>query len=88
MKSRSSTGVGMKIDLDYNIETMRITDPGEDAGPGTLKPQVGSIMSQIKTRTSLDSVPVDTDTSNKDLGEAQSTKLKQMLASLKPAKTL
>lgn len=87
MKSRSSTGVGMKIDLDYNIETMRITDPGEDAGPGTLKPQVGSIMSQIKTRTSLDSVPADTET-NKDLGEAQSTKLKQMLASLKPAKTL
>ena len=33
MKSRSSTGVGMKIDLDYNVETMRITDPGEEAGP-------------------------------------------------------
>jgi KaiC/GvpD/RAD55 family RecA-like ATPase len=30
MKSRSSTGVGMKIDLEYNIETMRITDPGEE----------------------------------------------------------
>jgi KaiC/GvpD/RAD55 family RecA-like ATPase len=30
MKSRSSTGVGQKIDLEYNIETMRITDPGED----------------------------------------------------------
>ena len=26
MKSRSSTGVGQKIDLEYNIETMRITD--------------------------------------------------------------
>ena len=26
MKSRSSTGVGMKVDLEYNIETMRITD--------------------------------------------------------------
>jgi len=30
MKSRSSTGVGMKIDLEYNIDTMRITDPGEE----------------------------------------------------------
>ena len=30
MKSRSSTGVGQKIDLEYNIETMRITDPGEE----------------------------------------------------------
>ena len=33
MKSRSSTGVGQKIDLDYNMETMRITDPGEEASP-------------------------------------------------------
>ena len=30
MKSRSSTGVGMKIDLEYNIETMRITDETPD----------------------------------------------------------
>jgi KaiC/GvpD/RAD55 family RecA-like ATPase len=30
MKSRSSTGVGQKIDLEYNIETMRITDLGEE----------------------------------------------------------
>jgi KaiC/GvpD/RAD55 family RecA-like ATPase len=91
MKSRSSTGVGMKIDLDYNIETMRITDPGEDAGPGTLKPQVGSIMSQIKAKTNVetrDSASTESDTSSKDLGEAQSTKLKQMLASLKTSKTL
>jgi archaellum biogenesis ATPase FlaH len=91
MKSRSSTGVGMKIDLDYNIETMRITDPGEDAGPGTLKPQVGSIMDQIKAKTNVesrDSSSADDDSGSKDLGEAQSTKLKQMLASLKTSKTL
>ena len=91
MKSRSSTGVGMKIDLDYNIETMRITDPGEDAGPGTLKPQVGSIMDQIKAKTNVesrDSSGADDDSGSKDLGEAQSTKLKQMLASLKTSKTL
>ena len=30
MKTRSSSGVGQKIDLDFNIETLRITDPGED----------------------------------------------------------
>jgi hypothetical protein len=49
MKSRSSTGVGQKIDLEYNIETMRITDPGLDSddhagGP----PRVSSIMNQIR----------------------------------------
>ena len=54
MKSRSSTGVGQKIDLEYNIETMRITDSGEEdaQGSGGYKP-ASSIMSQIKATTTL-----------------------------------
>jgi hypothetical protein len=49
MKSRNSTGVGQKIDLEYNIDTMRITDPGLDANDtGNGPPKVSSIMSQIK----------------------------------------
>ena len=31
MKTRSSSGVGTKIDLDFNVDTLRITDPGEDS---------------------------------------------------------
>jgi archaellum biogenesis ATPase FlaH len=34
MKTRSSSGVGMKIDLDFNIDTLRITDPGEEGQTG------------------------------------------------------
>ena len=51
MKSRSSTGVGQKIDLEYNIETMRITDPGLDANDSGGGPPriVNSIMNQIKS---------------------------------------
>jgi hypothetical protein len=98
MKTRSSSGVGMKVDLDYDIDTLRITDPGEEAQgtPGTVKPQVGSIMSSIKARsTSAD----DADAPRKferaqgtpawekpivgGSGEAQNAKLKQMLAGLK-----
>ena len=56
MKSRSSTGVGQKIDLEYNIETMRITDPGpegqESWNPGG-PPKTSSIMSQIKTSATV-----------------------------------
>lgn len=96
MKSRSSTGVGHKIDLEYNIETMRITDPGEDAA-STGTP-VGNIMAQIKGKSN--------DTAGgepkpgwekprakegvdpfapqpKVSADVQSTKLKQMLAGLK-----
>jgi hypothetical protein len=54
MKSRSSTGVGQKIDLEYNIETMRITDEGGDEGTGYNKPQ-SSIMDSIKAKSQVKS---------------------------------
>jgi hypothetical protein len=50
MKSRSSTGVGQKIDLEYNINTMRITDEGGDEGTGYNRPQ-SSIMDSIKAKS-------------------------------------
>jgi archaellum biogenesis ATPase FlaH len=53
MKSRSSTGVGQKIDLEYNMETMRITDAGGDEG-GYNKPQ-SSIMESIKAKSQVKS---------------------------------
>jgi RecA/RadA recombinase len=89
MKSRSSTGVGQKIDLEYNIETMRITDPGpegqESWNPGG-PPKTSSIMSQIKT-----SATVSRELVNHSSGEivkipgssVDSSKLKSMLAGLK-----
>jgi hypothetical protein len=51
MKSRSSTGVGQKIDLEYDINTMRITDAGGDEG-GYNKPQ-SSIMESIKAKSQV-----------------------------------
>lgn len=100
LKSRSSTGVDQKIDLEYNIETMRITDPGEDAAAagavgygrpgGPSAPD--SIMNQIKTNstTSTSGPPMIAakpkagfDIESKVQANVDSTKLKQMLASLK-----
>ena len=99
MKSRSSTGVGHKIDLEYNIDTMRITDPGEDSSSHG-GPPVASIMSQI----SRNKAPSDSTDAPKpsweraqpkegfDLekpapkAEVESTKLKQMLSGLKSNK--
>jgi hypothetical protein len=87
MKSRSSTGVGQKIDLDYNIETMRITDPGEEAGPVNAfrKPDIlNSIRTQSRMATeTVDTVPdQDTDTA-KITADVQSAKLKQLLGKIK-----
>jgi replicative DNA helicase len=75
MKTRSSSGVGQKIDLEYNMETLRIIDAGEDEQAN--KPQ-SSIMDQIKTKST-------TTTTEQPRVNAQvdSSKLKSMLAGLK-----
>src|SRR6056300_940049 len=95
MKTRSSSGVGTKVDLDFDLECLRITDPGEEAQgtPGSLKPQTGSIMAQIKAKSTveedMDAKPQRAtgtpvwEQKPQVTGEAQSTKLKQMLAGLK-----
>lgn len=83
MKTRSSSGVGQKVDLDYDLESLRITDPGEEAQgtPGTLRPQTTSILNQLKTSSKLDS---QTDQESiKVTAELQTSKLKSMLAGLK-----
>ena len=79
MKSRSSTGVGQKIDLEYNIETMRITDPGEDMSSQGPKP---SIMDSIKARSSIKDNS-DEDDTPKISADVQSNKLKQLLGQIK-----
>jgi hypothetical protein len=93
MKSRSSTGVGQKIDLDYNIETMRITDPGINDAAANAFRKPSAIMDSIKARTTVadsnESAPppmiraqprVDTPRIDADV---QSAKLKQLLGKIK-----
>lgn len=55
MKTRSSSGVGMKIDLEFNIETLRITDLPEDEQEQTAGASRGtsSIIDSIKNRTTV-----------------------------------
>jgi len=79
MKTRSSSGVGMKVDLEFDLETLRITDPGEEAQESGLR-GVGAtnILSQIKTGSTV--APSD---ESKIQAGVDSSKLKSMLAGLK-----
>ena len=79
MKTRSSSGVGMKVDLEYDLETLRITDPGEEAQESGLR-GVGAtnILSQIKTGST-----VEPGEEAKINATVDSSKLKSMLAGLK-----
>jgi hypothetical protein len=91
MKSRSSTGVGQKIDLEYNIETMRITDEDPDDAGGSYsnsnpQPSPNNIMSTLKASSTI----IDQSTGEvlqpaekRIVADVQGTKLKSLLNSLK-----
>jgi len=91
MKSRSSTGVGAKVDLEYNVETMRITDEGVEGEssyrPSNPQPAATDIMSRLKTTSNVSSgggAYTSDDsyggTDNKKVvGDVQGSKLKSML---------
>ena len=90
MKSRSSTGVGMKIDLEYNIETMRITDEGgEDGDSGnSYRPQSSpsDILNQLKPQSTLISEigsVMPEPLQKRVVADVQGSKLQAMLNSLK-----
>ena len=57
MKTRSSSGVGQKVELAFDVETLRITDPGTAtvSGTATDAPQQSaqSIMDKFKTSSSV-----------------------------------
>jgi KaiC/GvpD/RAD55 family RecA-like ATPase len=68
MKTRSSSGVGQKVDLEFNVDTLRITDLGDEedsqSNQGSNKPNSGggnSIYSGLK-RTSTVSTTTDPET--------------------------
>ena len=85
MKSRSSTGVGQKIDLEYNIETMRITDLGEDEQQSSGFVKKNNVLDSIKATSTFKKPEVNDD--EEDTGvvraDVQSAKLKQLLGSIK-----
>jgi hypothetical protein len=86
MKTRSSSGVGMKIDLEFNLESLRISDLPEDeqeshngAGRGG-----SSIIEQIKRKTELTAreEPNEGQPVAKVRAQVESTKLRDILNSM------
>jgi len=86
MKSRSSTGVGQKLDLEYDVETMRITDDDPEQ-PSHSKPQASpnQILDKVKTTSTVNDEVHDQvePESKKVVADVQSAKLKNLLNTLK-----
>jgi len=90
MKTRNSSGVGQKIDLGFNLDTLRIEDLGEDDeanGGYSSAPQGGSsVLAGLKrSNTASDTGsedPSDGAPVGKVRAETDSTKLRQFLNNL------
>jgi hypothetical protein len=72
MKTRSSSGVGQKVDLEFNVDTLRITDLGEEeeSSFSQQKQQSQSSMMNNFKRTSVVSTAANTVSENLDVSSA------------------
>jgi KaiC/GvpD/RAD55 family RecA-like ATPase len=86
MKTRSSSGVGQKVDLEFDIASLRIRDLAEDQGYQEFKQRAPSIYESIKATAKVtDDTPNATvaDEPGKITADVQSAKLKQLLGQIK-----
>ena len=86
MKTRSSSGVGQKVDLEFNLETLKITDLPEDEQESHSGASRGSssIIEQIKRKTEVQSRedPTEGAPVGKVRANVESTKLREILSSM------
>ena len=93
MKTRSSSGVGQKVDLEFNIDTLRISDLDEDEGHSTApKPSVYDGLKKTSKVIDYDSKtgeirdPNDGISVGKIKANPGSSKIRELLAGLNPEK--
>ena len=80
MKTRSSSGVGQKVELAFDIDSLRIVDAGEEDG---YSPPPNSTVYDTLKKKSIVADKSSDDDAPKVKADVQSTKLKSMLAGLK-----
>jgi hypothetical protein len=99
MKTRSSSGVGQKVDLEFNVDTLRITDIDEEEQEGNIQQSSSkgnSIYAGLKRSSTITANSVDAETGEIDPTqgisvpkvkvEVGSARIRQMLAGLNTEK--
>ena len=87
MKTRNSSGVGSKVDLEFDIDNLRIRDMNEDEDYQEFNKRKSTVFDQIKrtAQTQQETVredPAEGDTVGKIRAKTDSTKLKEFLNNL------
>jgi archaellum biogenesis ATPase FlaH len=100
MKTRSSSGVGQKVDLEFGVDTLKINDlmEDDDSGNGFKKPAGPSIYDSLKKTSTVTANNVDSETGEiksdptegisigKIKGVTGTSKVRELLAGLNPEK--
>jgi hypothetical protein len=90
MKTRNSGGVGQKIDLEFDLDTLRISDCDDDDDSGNTSgytsggQNTNSIVSNLKRQNTQDpnADPSDGETVKKTKADVDSTKLRSFINNL------
>ncbi len=90
MKTRSSSGVGAKVDLEFDMDSLRIRDLGEDDDYQEFSKRKSTVFDQIKRNAGTNDTeaeetnddPSKGDTVGKIKAQTDSTKLRQFLNNL------
>ena len=87
MKTRSSSGVGSKIDLGFNVDSLRIYDLDEDEQDEYATPSASnSIVNSLKRTNTTDDTPREDPSEGASIGkvraETDSTKLRNFINNL------
>lgn len=98
LKTRSSSGVGSKVSLDFDLESLRIVDSpdadGESGKHSSIAKQ-SAVLGKIKSKSTMlpssestdpETGEITTITSKPLVADIQSTKLKNMLSALQNSK--
>jgi replicative DNA helicase len=93
MKTRSSSGVGQKVDLAFNVDTLRIFDNGENPGYTPNSNSGSSILNKLKASSTIGTAvsvntnqdPATVQATKNVVADARSAKLKSMLVGLNKA---
>ena len=83
MKTRSSSGVGSKIDLEFDVNSLRITGLTEEQQQQFSPNNTSSVIDRIRTRSSVKPLNADDEPIPAVKADVQGSKLKAMLADLK-----
>jgi len=83
MKTRSSSGVGQKIDLEFDVDSLRIRDLGEDEEYQEFNKRKSTVFDQLnRTNETPTEDPSEGDTVGKIKADADSTQLRAFINNL------